>query len=151
MTKCGALPKIEMVKSTAGLKWGQCPHLPFWERGLSPIRSAWPGNTLGIVKPLVLAERCELGQLALRANEDTTQNGGSWTRFPVRSLVTNRMNSATDQYQSVSDFGQRTAQAGRNLVPGNICPPPQFLPPAFTISAFSGIFAPWRLGVRPVF
>src|ERR1022692_4522360 len=49
----------------------QCPDLPFTERGLSPIRSAWPGSTLEIGKPLVLAERCELGQLALRANEDT--------------------------------------------------------------------------------
>jgi hypothetical protein len=61
-------------------RWtGQCPHLPFSERGLSPIRSAWPGNTLEIVKPLVLAERCELGQLALRANEDTGLDGHGLT------------------------------------------------------------------------
>jgi hypothetical protein len=50
----------------------QCPDLLFSERGLPPIRSAWTGNTLEIGKPLVLAERCELGQLALRANEDIT-------------------------------------------------------------------------------
>ena len=48
---------------------------------MSPIRSAWPGSTLEIGKPLVLAERCELGQLALRANEDIAQH---LTRFPQR-------------------------------------------------------------------